>query len=452
MALLIAESIEDHRVLLQALLMQEGLQNMVVAASVDEALAWVLDPAGAADLYGPQDAVADELWRDWGSSAGQGRGDASKSGSASGVVEATESGPEFGPVDAVILGSTLGRDGVIRFCRQVRAKFSHEALPVIVVSPDDGVEFKQAVYTAGASEFVRKPYDRVELLARVRSALRMRAVHDQNQRRYASIRETSEHLEQSLVQYEQDLAAAAEVQRSLLPDLRSFGDQIRAGASYVPSSGVGGDLYGLVRIDERYLAFYLLDVAGHGVQAALLCIGLHRFLSVKEVGGLLLADDGTPRAPREVCGLLNREVHMLSQTLKYFTLCYGVIDLQQRTLTMSQAGHPPALFGVPGKPIEAVQGGDAPIGLLDFMEFTDQSFDLPYGARLILYSDGILDSGVADQHRFGLERLIESANRHRDETPEDSAAAILGESLLHAMGGAAKDDMTILVLDIPDNF
>jgi serine phosphatase RsbU (regulator of sigma subunit) len=158
---------------------------------------------------------------------------------------------------------------------------------------------------------------------------------------------------------------------------------------FVPSTELGGDSFGCHWIDDEHFALYLLDVCGHGVNAALLAISV---MNVLRNQGLAKTDF---RLPAEVLAGLNNAFQMERNNDMYFTMWYGVYDKRNRRLTYASGGHPPAILmggasEETAQPLELSKAG-AVIGVFPEMTFDSEAIDLPAFSRLYVFSDGIYE-------------------------------------------------------------
>ena len=166
-----------------------------------------------------------------------------------------------------------------------------------------------------------------------------------------------------------DLDAAARVQRALLPTALPDVHGVRFAWAFKPCEELAGDILNVVRLDDRHVGLYVLDVCGHGVASALLSVTVSRFLStVPDSSSLLLRKvEGTsgytlvPAA--EVAAQLNRRFLFNAATEQYFTMVYGILDLESLQFRYISAGHP-ALVHVPaGAPATILEAPGFPIGI-----------------------------------------------------------------------------------------
>jgi hypothetical protein len=188
------------------------------------------------------------------------------------------------------------------------------------------------------------------------------------------------HLDQRLTD---ELDSASQYVAAMLPGpLRG---PVQVTSRYLPAQAVGGDSFGYCWIDDDHLIAYLVDVSGRGVKPALLAVSVNNLL---RAGGLAKE---TLLEPDRVLHELNSGLSMDDNDGHYFTMWYGVYRLSTGLLRYANAGHPPPLV-LTGDAVRAVplSGASMPGGMLADAEFTAESYEVPPGARVLLYSDGIL--------------------------------------------------------------
>ncbi len=150
---------------------------------------------------------------------------------------------------------------------------------------------------------------------------------------HEKLQRTYEALEQTQSRLECELNEAANYVRSLLPE--PLTGPVETHWCYLPCSHLGGDGFGYHWLDKETLAFYLLDVSGHGVGSALLSISVLNVLRTQ----LLVATDF--HDPAAVLEGLNRAFPMDRNNDKYFTIWYGVYHVPSRNLQYASAASTP---------------------------------------------------------------------------------------------------------------
>lgn len=243
---------------------------------------------------------------------------------------------------------------------------------------------------------------------------------------------------------EADLRAAAEVQRSVMPATPPTFPDLEIAWRFCPCEAVGGDLLQVESIDERHVAFYVIDVSGHGVAAAMLSVSIAENLTL-EHGIVAERREGVfePRSPARVLELLD-ERYPMERSSKFFTIFYAVFDRETRRLSYCRGGHPtPMLFRADGS-VENLEAGGTIIGLGGLTAFEDAEVSVRPGDRLFVYSDGVTEYANLDDEMFGEERLRALLQERREESIDAQCASVLTEARAFAGLAEADDDITVL--------
>ena len=251
----------------------------------------------------------------------------------------------------------------------------------------------------------------------------------------------------------QDLQAAARVQQALLPEQTPEIDKLQTAWCYRPCEELAGDALNLFHLGSRYLVVYVLDVCGHGVPSSLLAVSVTRNLSLSPTDGSVIAKPGRnpgeyePVAPAEVADRLNRLYPMDSRSRLYFTLLYGILDIEQGEFRYVSAGNP--------GPIRLCGGGDAvigdapavPIGLLPESVYEESVLQLHPGDRLYLSTDGVIEERNAEREMFGGERLCDALRHQHGEPLSESLDAVVEQVIAWRGRSALSDDIAMIGLE-----
>ncbi|CND84893.1 SpoIIE family protein phosphatase [Yersinia nurmii] len=304
-------------------------------------------------------------------------------------------------------------DGV-KLCTTIRKHYTDRYIYLVLITVRQSIEDLIAGLDAGADDFLSKPINQSELRARLHAGERILMLE-------ATLDARNQKLSQAYEQIENDLQAAAKLQRSILPAEKLMVNGFQAEWMFIPSAYVSGDLLSFFQLGNQHIGFYSIDVAGHGVAAAMLSLSVARqFLNGRTVDNLLISLADTPAGylitpPHKVVNELNRRFCIENDDIStYFTLIYGVIDVQTAAGVLCQAGHPTPFIVSSSSQITPVGEGGPPVGLIDSMDYQDTAFTLASGDRLYLFTDGIIECENAEQELFGERRLQEllAASQH----------------------------------------
>jgi sigma-B regulation protein RsbU (phosphoserine phosphatase) len=183
----------------------------------------------------------------------------------------------------------------------------------------------------------------------------------------------------------EQLRLAGLVQQDFLPTKLPNTDEVQWATVFLPAEWVSGDIYDIARIDEQHIAFYVADVVGHGMPAALLTIFLKQALVMRET----IENNYHIFSPAEVVKNLN--VRLAEQKLsgyQFATCCYGLLNTKTLQLTYARAGHPYLILIRPGQQPEQLQIRGSLLGIFEQAEYIQQTIQLQPGDKLLLYSDG----------------------------------------------------------------
>jgi sigma-B regulation protein RsbU (phosphoserine phosphatase) len=209
-----------------------------------------------------------------------------------------------------------------------------------------------------------------------------------------------------------ELARAAAYVRSLLPE--PIDGPVQTRWRFEPSSQLGGDCFGYDWIDPDHFAIYLLDVAGHGVGAALLSVSVANVLRSQSLPGIDFRD------PSAVLAGLNDTFPMDRHDGKYFTIWYGVFDRKNRSLAYASGGHPPALLTNGGSGATELGIANFGIGMLPDVAFKASSVVLGPKSKLHVFSDGAYEISKPDGGMMKREELVDYlASSPGPDSPDD---------------------------------
>lgn len=335
-----------------------------------------------------------------------------------------------------------GSDG-LELLRFVRSRTEVCQPYFILLTVRDRSQDRVAGLDSGADDYLSKPFESEVLRARLNAGTRLLELQ-------ARLRNTVAELEQKNSALEADLKAAARSQRALLPHHLPTTEDITFAFRFRPCHYVSGDSLNVFRLTETVIAFYMLDVCGHGVRAVMQAFALHRQLS-PALGLHTLLKLPIPEAPyfrvaspAEVLTTLNQEAHLREEE-DFFTLFYALLDTDTNTLSYARAGHLPPLL-LRGADSNWLMEGGMPLGISETAHYQEGRLQLQEGDRLLVYSDGAVEARSPEGRFFGIEGLLEVARR------TDTLESLLdqAESAAQDFSGRAelRDDLSLLGLAI----
>jgi sigma-B regulation protein RsbU (phosphoserine phosphatase) len=299
--------------------------------------------------------------------------------------------------------------------------------PLIVLSTKEEPAVKAEAFALGANDYIVKLPDRLELLARIRYHSKGYIALLQRNEAYAALLQSQKRLASEVKQ-------AANYVKSLLPEKLKKG-LIRTDWRFVPSAELGGDSFGYHWLDDDHFAFYLLDVSGHGVGAALLSVSVMNALRSQALPNTDF------RQPSRVLFALNNAFQMDQQNGLYFTIWYGVFHKPSRRVDFSGGGHPPALLiGGPNAESATLQILDSKgpmIGAVTDLEYDWASTTLDAFAKIYILSDGAYEIEKTDQNMWPFSEFL----AYMSQGPHDgSDGSKMDKLIAHDQMLMGKDD------------
>ena len=183
----------------------------------------------------------------------------------------------------------------------------------------------------------------------------------------------------------EQLRLAGLVQQDFLPTQLPNTDKIKWATVFLPAEWVSGDIYNIVRIDEKHIGFYVADVVGHGMPAALLTIFLKQALTMRAT----VENTYHIFSPAEVMRNLNRR--MATQKLsgyQFATCCYCLLNIETLELTYARAGHPYPVFIRPAEQPRQLEVRGSLLGVFKDADYAEDKIQLQPCDKVLLYSDG----------------------------------------------------------------
>jgi serine phosphatase RsbU (regulator of sigma subunit) len=237
---------------------------------------------------------------------------------------------------------------------------------------------------------------------------------------------------------ETDLAAARDIQRSLLPQHMPAISGYSIAARSVTCYEVGGDYLDIIPLPSGDTVFVVADVAGKGLSSALVSTSFRAALRALAQSGISLLDLAT-RMNR-----LHYDEGPEAQR-RYVTTFLARLSPATNTLDVVNAGHNPALLVTAAAGVHRIESSGIPVGIFTESEYTLERFVLDIGSRLLIYTDGLSET-CRSEEQFGEARLLQAL---LDCNAVDAQGVI--ESLWSALNEFSdephqSDDMSALVL------
>jgi phosphoserine phosphatase RsbU/P len=336
----------------------------------------------------------------------------------------------------------------LALCRRIRES-PDLAYRYVILYASATEELNFGGVDADVDDFIALPLDEVSLKIRIRAAERIldlrRVLAEQN----TNLNSLVEKLGAAFRTIESDLQAASAMQLSLLPTISNIHPSFCLDWLVLPSNFLAGDILNYFMMQERYLIFYHLDVAGHGIPSALLSVTLNQLLSPQPGSPMVRFDPKLELKrivpPVDVVSELNRR--FLPQGDGYFTMIYGVLDTGTREIRFCQAGHPSPLQVAKDKTITPVGNGGFPVGLWPDMTYEETTTTLWPGERLVLYSDGLLECVNPEGVPYSVDSLQRILTENANSSVREVLHTVQTELEEWCQGRNFPDDISMLIIE-----
>jgi phosphoserine phosphatase RsbU/P len=311
-------------------------------------------------------------------------------------------------------------------CRSLKAEPDTQEIVVIFLSALGDVADKVSGLKLGAVDYITKPIQPEEVLARVETHLTRQFL----ERELRRSRDLLDH----------ELESAATMQRHILPRTLPVHAAVEFAAYYRTSRHAGGDYYDVLDLGSDRYGIMLADVSGHGAPAAIVMAMIRAVLHT-------LPDVDDPPA---VLSRINEHFRYFWGSRTFATAIYGVLDASSRTLRVSCAGHQPPLLARSAGLVRPLQiDAVTPLLLMDFGDVPTSTCTFAPGDRLLLYSDGITEREAPDGTMFEEERLSAALAQAATLRPRATIDSLVADVDAFAGGREPRDDQTLLLIGFP---
>jgi sigma-B regulation protein RsbU (phosphoserine phosphatase) len=337
------------------------------------------------------------------------------------ALELTKANP---PPDLILLDVMMPEMDGYEVCAQLKAVPETREIPVLFLTGKTDVEDETRGFEVGAVDYIHKPFSPAIVKARVRTHL--------------MLREAREQLARQLLAINNELEVARQIQLSILPQEIPQIDGLSVAARYVPMSSVAGDFYDFIVLDKKHVGILIADVSGHGLPAALIASMLQVALS----GQTANAAD-----PARVLTGLNRVLCGKFQQ-HFVTAAYVYVDMEKRVISCSGAGHPPILVcHKTGGGVTEVEENGLVLGQFPDANYANAQVNVEPGETILLYTDGVSEAKSPAEHMFGVERIKQFLQDHRNLATAQFVDGLLDELWRWTdrhVGQPQDDDITLV--------
>ncbi len=323
--------------------------------------------------------------------------------------------------DLILLDIMMPEESGFETCSKLKADPQTTDIPVIFISAMDDAKSKVKGLTIGAFDYITKPFDKEEVLARSRLHIKLKQAYDAVAREQAS-----------------KLKQLQEAQNAILVSPSDFPDA-NFGVFYKPLQEAGGDFYDVVRISDGIFGYFVADISGHDLGASYITPALKALIS---------QNAGPLHAPDETIKMVNRVIRSLLVPGQHLTATYLHLNRMRNGIILISAGHLPIIFlSHEGHALPIAASGDI-LGAFETITVEPVQINVSKGDRLFLYTDGMVeDFGEKKMSREqGIDALLTACRESRLLPLAHAVDAITDK--LFPEGSRAQDDRLLLAVEV----
>lgn len=327
--------------------------------------------------------------------------------------------------DLILLDIRMPEMDGYEVCERLKADARTKDIPIIFISALNEIQDKVKAFTVGGVDYVTKPFQFEEVLARVETHLALRKLQKQ--------------LQVANEKMEHELALAGEVQASFLPGKIPQIPGWQLSVSLIPARETSGDFFDTIALPDGRVGLLIADVVDKGVGAAL-------FMALSSTLLRTYAMEYHDQ-PERVFSAVNQRILGDTNAKQFVTVFYGILDPNDGRLVYCNAGHcPPVLVNArDGGEAQALERTGVPLGIFEDASWEQRVVQISTGDMLVLYTDGISEAQNAEFAFFGRDRLLNSILSNLGGKAEDFKQAILEDVYQFIDNKILLDDIALII-------
>jgi sigma-B regulation protein RsbU (phosphoserine phosphatase) len=311
-------------------------------------------------------------------------------------------------------------------CEYLKQDPKTQDIPIIFISALNEIEDKVRGFNLGGVDYITKPFQFEEVLARVETHLALRRLQKQ--------------LQDANKKFEQELALAGSLQASFFPSEPPHIPGWQLTVTLKPARETSGDFYDVFKLPNGHLAILVADVVDKGAAAAL-------YMALSWTLIRTYARE-YPDQPELVLSSANRQIIADTDANRFVSAFYGVLDPASGRYIYCNAGHnPPVRFSQSeGENYKKLSKTGLILGILENETWNRGSVDIRPGDVLAHYTDGVTEAQNMDGDLYGAKRLIQCVQANLGRSAEDIQKAILADIAAFIGHAPQFDDIALVVL------
>ncbi len=320
----------------------------------------------------------------------------------------------------ILMDIIMPRENGFEVVEKLQQNPKTNAIPVIFLTGNDDVGSKVKGFELGAVDYIVKPFNTIEVLARVRLHLKLSLATK------ALVKTQTDKLKQI-----QDAQEAMLVNPEDIPDANF-------GIYYASLLEAGGDFYDVLQVSDKIFLYMVADVSGHDIGTSFI---------TASVKALLQQNSSLIYSPVDSVKMMNSVLLDILPEGKYLTAAYARLNRKTNIMSIVNAGHLPVLYLPADGKAEYISVRGTPIGILADAYFETCDIKVNQGDRFFIFSDGLLER--ADTRRVWtavIDELLPVAENLRDVPIKETASRLY--ELMSEDNSPPDDDIVIMTIEV----
>lgn len=327
--------------------------------------------------------------------------------------------------DLILLDIKMAEMDGYEVCQHLKEDERSRDIPVIFISALDDIQDKITAFKVGGVDYITKPFQLEEVLARTETHLRLRQLQ-----RY---------LEEANTKMSHELGMAAKMQQNFIPHELPKLPGYELKAALKPARETSGDFFDVYELPDGRYGILIADVVDKGVAAALFMVLSWSLIRT-------YAREFTTQ-PEKVFEAVNQRLLQDTEARQYVTAFYGILDPHNGELIYSNAGHlPPLLVNQADGGMQKLERTGIPLGIFEEQTWKAGTVVISPGELMVCYTDGVPDAQNSKGEFFGEERLLSAIRNRSGEPARQMQAGILADISSYMDRAEQFDDIAIIVL------
>lgn len=327
--------------------------------------------------------------------------------------------------DLILLDIKMPDMNGFEVCRQLKANSKTSQIPVIFISALNDLQDKLQGFHVGGLDYISKPFQIEEVLARVKSHL--------------YIRKAQKILQSNNERMQRELNLAWHLQLNFLPQKLVNIPGWQFSAVLQPARETSGDFYDLFKLPDNRVVFLIADVVDKGVAAALLMVLAWSLLRERI--------SEFPDHPEKVFFDVNQRILSILKDLEFVTVFLGILDPGSGKLIYANAGHNPPLWFQDGRKMPKQLGRTGlPLGVSEDLGWYQSEILIKPDDVLLVYTDGVTEACNQMGDYIGMQHLAECVQPLLLESADDVKMKILNDLDSFLGEEPPQDDITLMII------